>query len=538
MFDPPSVTFTHTGGDNTQRWDAPFRFKVVPVDDEVDERAGVTIDFTSFTIEQSHFGDEYWTYTTPYQTIDDVGSMTVAGDGGTGRTDGHTPFRHHIRTIHTRDNDYAGVTVEKPDVQSMTQTADGPNYLTTDPVGVSVTEGESFGFYTLSLKSQQRKVQRQAGTNPNDAIITGTPGAARADFDHETPGGRVDITDSTLYTTSPGGGADGADPAGIYHGQHIGMATAADNCDLEDFSDVTRPSQCGSVEAEQDYWVDVTVTQTIHLDLAEPGSCPTDTPWGGGRAPPTTEHPRFPFNANGGKPINELVETADDLDTYLSTCGGWQRDATYRFTADNWNVPQYVYLYAHNDKDAAPAGNDVDLGGNEDASPTTTVLKHYVETQDTLDNAGGVYVQRNKHGAQYTSGNSERYPFGVISGDGWGSSQSSTAHEADTGTTTTQQPIQGADNTQEPILTEPFGNRETGFSTYGYSDYNWLYGYYLQEHVDRCSLRADALRRCAHGRRHRPRHGRDQLRGLHDQRWRPLFLGLRHDGHPRHHALQ
>ena len=161
----------------------------------------------------------------------------------------HTPFRHHIRTIHTRDNDYAGVTVEKPDDQAMTQVADGPNYLTTKAVSVDVKEGESFGFYTLSLKSQPRKVQRQAGTNPNDAIITGTPGAARADFDHETPGGRVDITDSTLYTTSPGGGADGDDPAGIYHGQHIGMATAADNCDLEDFSDVTRPSQCGSVEA-------------------------------------------------------------------------------------------------------------------------------------------------------------------------------------------------------------------------------------------------------------------------------------------------
>ena len=42
-------------------------FKVVPVDDEVDERAGVTIDFTSFTITQSHFGDAYWDYTVPYQ---------------------------------------------------------------------------------------------------------------------------------------------------------------------------------------------------------------------------------------------------------------------------------------------------------------------------------------------------------------------------------------------------------------------------------------------------------------------------------------
>jgi hypothetical protein len=495
MFDPVSVTFTHTGGTvngvDTNRWDEPFRFKVVPVDDEVDERAGVTIDYTSFTITQSHLGDEYWTYTTPYQTKDTVGSMKVAGDANTGREDEHTPFRHHIRTIHTRDNDYAGVTVEKPDVQSMTQTADTGNYLTTDPVSVDVVEGETFGFYTLRLKSQPRKVQRQAGTNPNAPVITGTPGAARADFDHTVPGGRVDVTDSTLYTT-PGAteAEDGTDMAGIYHGQHVGMATAADNCDHEDFSDVTRPSQCGSVEAEQDYWVDVTVTQTIHLDLAEPGSCPTDAPWGGGRTPPTTEHPRFPYNANSGKPINELVETADDLDSYLSTCGGWQRDATYRFTADDWNVPQYVYLYAHNDKDAASGSSarHVDVGGNEESSPTTTVLKHYVETQDTLDNAEGAYVQRNKHGAQYTSGNSERYPFGVISGSGWtgdtgNADADGTAHVADTGTTTTNQPIQGADNTQQPILTEPFGNRETGFSTYGYSDYKWQYGYYLQEHT-------------------------------------------------------
>ena len=105
--------------------------------------------------------------------------MKVAGDANTGREDDHTPFRHHIRTIHTRDNDYAGVTVEKPDVQSMTQTADTGNYLTTDPVSVDVVEGETFGFYTLRLKSQPRKVQRQAGTNPNAPVITGAPGAAR-----------------------------------------------------------------------------------------------------------------------------------------------------------------------------------------------------------------------------------------------------------------------------------------------------------------------------------------------------------------------
>ena len=150
----------------------------------VDERAGVIIDYTSFTITQSHLGDAYWDYTTPYQPMNGVGSMKVAGDANTGREDEHNPFRHHIRTIHTRDNDYAGVTVEKPDVQSMTQTADTGNYLTTDPVSVDVVEGETFGFYTLRLKSQPRKVPRQAGTNPNAQVITGAPGAARAGIDH------------------------------------------------------------------------------------------------------------------------------------------------------------------------------------------------------------------------------------------------------------------------------------------------------------------------------------------------------------------
>ena len=50
------------------------------------------------------------------------------------------------------------------------------------------------------------------------------------------------------------------------------------------------------------------------------------------------------------------------MDGYLSTCGGWQRDATYRFTADNWNIPQYVYVYAHNDKDSHDIKN-LDLAG-------------------------------------------------------------------------------------------------------------------------------------------------------------------------------
>ena len=572
MFDPVSVTFTHTGEGETYRWDEPFRFKVVPVDDEVDERAGVTIDYTSFTITQSHLDDDYWSYTTPYQTDASVGEMKVL-DSTTDRTDTHTPFRHHIRTIHTRDNDYAGVTIESgvatggsvaqaacaSDAGCTISAAETPsglslsspatagnavtnrNYETRDDVALKVTEGETFSYYTLQLASQPRKVQRQAGTNPNTPI-TETYAAAvqrdtltgRADYDHTIPGGRVDKSDETLYS-SVGGScsdangdpvpaattvaacsaelgtwtfSDGSDPAGIYHEKHTGMSTLSE-CDLEDFSDVTRPSQCGSVEGEQDYWVDVTVTQSIHLDLAEPKTCPTSPKWGGGSTPTAVEHPRFPYNAHGSKPINELVQTAADLDSYLSTCGGWQRDATYRFTADDWNVPQYVYLYAHNDKDAASVtSGHVDEGGNEDptGADTTTVIKHYVETQDTLDNMDVTdtqgtdtlegYVQRNKHGAQYTSGNKERYPFGQLSalegseGAGTANDQSTdqttdeaTAHTADTATTSTQQPIQGVDGMQQPILTEPFGNRMTGFTTYGYSDYQWIYGYYEQEHT-------------------------------------------------------
>ncbi len=592
MFDPPSVTFTHTGEGDTNRWDEPFRFKVVPVDDEVDERAGVVIDFTSFTITQSHFGDDYWTYTTPYQTLSADSSvmklLSPTATAAAGRVDDHTPFRHHIRTIHTFDNDYAGVTIESGVASggAVAQTAcdsnagcttaapatpsgldeasasvTNRNYETRAPVALEVTEGETFSFYTLRLASQPRKVQRQAGTNPNNPIMMDTLPAGRDDFDHTHPGGRVVLTDYGLYSgiggscddstsvsveeCSAAGGswtfADGADMAGIYHHKHTGMAKAAtsdpskdgtypssletvatadrsstspsSDCDLEDFSDVTRPSQCGSVEGEQNYWVDVTVTQSIHLDLAEPSSCPVSPKWGGGSSPVTAEHPRFPFNAKlrsgTPQPINELVETAADLDAYLPTCGGWQRDATYRFTADNWNVPQYVYLYAHNDKDAATVtSGHVDEGGNEDpsGSPTTTVIKHYVETEDTLDNMDTTddptteimegYVQRNKHGGQYTSGNKERYPFGQLS-DGAGTegagsandqstdqtSDQATAHTADTGTTSTNQPIQGVDGMQQPILTEPFGNRETGFSTYGYSDYQWLYGYYEQEHT-------------------------------------------------------
>eukprot|EP01045_Picozoa_sp_COSAG04_P018441 COSAG04_NODE_1706_length_5869_cov_15.541421_5_plen_121_part_01 len=42
---------------------------VRPVDDKVDERRGHTVDFTAFSITQSHAADDYWTYTTPYMMI-------------------------------------------------------------------------------------------------------------------------------------------------------------------------------------------------------------------------------------------------------------------------------------------------------------------------------------------------------------------------------------------------------------------------------------------------------------------------------------
>jgi hypothetical protein len=113
----------------------------------------------------------------------------------------------------------------------------------------------------------------------------------------------------------------------------------------------------------------VTATQTIHLDLATPASCPSTAPWGGGSSANTisAEHPRFPFN---GRDYGSGTVTAYDevntpnvgihpMNKYLPTCGGWQRDATYRFTASNWNIPQFVYLYAHNDADGPRPGGHV-----------------------------------------------------------------------------------------------------------------------------------------------------------------------------------
>ena len=76
------------------------------------------------------------------------------------------------------------------------------------------------------------------------------------------------------------------------------------------------------MESEESYWVDVTVTQSMYIDLARPGSCPLDTPWGGGEEPEHEKsagqkvfraHDRFPYNAMEGSPINELVFNKWDM---------------------------------------------------------------------------------------------------------------------------------------------------------------------------------------------------------------------------------
>jgi len=252
-----------------------------------------------------------------------------------------------------------------------------------------------------------------------------------------------------------------------------------------DYSDRQRPVKCGCVEPESTYWVDVTVAQTMDVDLAVPPSCPATSPWGGGsspsvahphttatdsngalkndRTPPVSvigAHPRFPFNTKGSdKPFNERDDRPGDMVGYLKTCGGWQHDATYRFDSSNWNVPQYVYLYAHDDKDAATtASNHVAVGGNElvDATKTyyTNEINHYVETEDVVDNilasAAPKVLQYNKHGGIYTYGNVQRFPFGVIRHGTPGS------------------------------RTRKWGELDhVGFTTWGYSFYESLYPYGL-----------------------------------------------------------
>eukprot|EP01050_Picozoa_sp_SAG11_P000472 SAG11_NODE_14_length_26344_cov_14.209411_10_plen_2210_part_00 len=425
MFEPASLTFTETGGyvngAATERWDKPAEFKVRPVDDNVDERRGFVVDFTAFTITQSHFGDNYWTYTTPYQVSADVGDMHVYADGGTGRVETHTPYRHTIRTVHTLDNDLSGVTVDSG-ISSAGGTAAASNADPGTWGTLTATEGGTFTYYTLTLDTQPAKIQRQAGTGPN------------ADYQAASSNGCGDGTDHV-----DGVGVD----AFSSHGYH------ADNTYISRVE-----ATCGSVEPPASYWVDVTVTQSIHVDLAVPPSCPTTAPWGGGSTPPTARHPRFPFNAydydsdGDGEPYDEVNFRYEALDKYLTTCGTWQRDATYRFDSTNWDVPQYVYVYAHNDKDGG-AGQ----GGSEEGSATTIRLKHYVETEDATHNCVAAqgcaltkFIQRNKHGGIYTWGNLERYPFGASATSDAGTAAISTLHD-------------------------------TGFTTYGYSSYETLYGY-------------------------------------------------------------
>eukprot|EP01050_Picozoa_sp_SAG11_P003893 SAG11_NODE_233_length_11903_cov_4.983650_5_plen_254_part_00 len=175
-----------------------------------------------------------------------------------GRIHLHTPYRHTIRTIHTMDNDYSGVRIESPRVDTTWDGYDAakardvqvpdsnPNFYTHTPVGLVATEGETFTYYTLQLDTQPRKVQRQTGTHPNRAI---------------------------RFTTDSTCGDQGDDSDG-YGGPLVGDF-------FNDWTDATRPYDCGSVEVETNYWVDVTASATIHIDLATPASCPAaaDTPW-------------------------------------------------------------------------------------------------------------------------------------------------------------------------------------------------------------------------------------------------------------------
>merc|ERR1712070_285313 len=70
----------------------------------------------------------------------------------------------------------------------------------------------------------------------------------------------------------------------------------------------------------------------------------------------------------------------------------WQQTVTYTFDKDTWNIPQYVYLYAHNDKleEQEPAKTTLvseikgDNGFYNDL--TTTPVDGYDVTVKVLDN--------------------------------------------------------------------------------------------------------------------------------------------------------
>merc|ERR1711871_1503965 len=423
QFEPAAVTFTETGGMvngvATQRWDAPATIEVRPVNDHVDERRGVTVDFTAFSIKQSHESDDYWTYSTPFMNIPvnpsdaaaggstcdgdtvlgycansdytcgpgstsndcnsrcktaceaagfafatypSTGSAHAWGDLSSFRAEDHTPYRHTIRTIHTHDNDFAGVTVKQPAGSSGTDVDVARDSAAGRPgssFAVEVTEGGTFGYYTIELDTQPAVIQRQAGTSPNKDI------AFSEACDHDG------VNDDVVYKDGNDGTFDGAN-YGDYYSDNTKIMRSSHALNGRDPADVsTARKLCGSVVPPEYYWVDVTATQTIQLDLATPPSCPTFAPWGGGSDADLTqtltdegfapEHRRFPLNGrnvigdSAVEPYDEVNHRGLQMDNYLTSCGGWQRDATYRFTAKDWNVPQYVYFYAHNDKDGVKA---------------------------------------------------------------------------------------------------------------------------------------------------------------------------------------
>jgi len=461
QFEPASVTFTETGGMvngvATQRWDAPATIEVRPVNDNVDERRGVTVDFTAFSIKQSHEGDDYWTYSTPYMNIpvkpsdaagsgstcesdtalgycanpdytcgpgsatqdcDDrcqtaceaagfafatypsTGSAHAWGDLASFRAEDHTPYRHTIRTVHTHDNDFAGVTVKQPAGSSGTDldVAEDPNAgRPGTSFAVEVTEGGTFGYYTIELDTQPAVIQRQAGTSPNKDI------AFSAACDHDGA-----ATDVVYKSGGYAGTFDGANYGDYYFDNTKMMRSSHALNGLDPAAVATARKQCGSVVPPEYYWVDVTATQTIQLDLATPPSCPTSTPWGGGSAADLTttvaaegfasEHRRFPFNGknvigdSAVEPYDEVNHRGVSMDNYLTTCGGWQRDATYRFTAKDWNVPQYVYFYAHNDKDGVKAVPTA-IAAQALVADNTDIAARELEVADTTGYAVGDKVE-------------------------------------------------------------------------------------------------------------------------------------------------
>ena len=656
-FEPTSVTFTHTGGavegHDSQRWDEPTTITVIPVDDVTDERAGVTIDFTSFTITQSHFGEFYWDYTTPYQTTAAVGTMTVtaagagmcttdvdtscagenSGDAGitepcfqavfaagyahdaclapcgagtapwntgarvcqacediilsviaactahSGRADTHTPFRHHIRTIHTFDNDFAGVRIESltggtgGTDAAITQTLESNgNYYTHSPVDLEVTEGDTFAFYTLRLDTQPRKVQRQAGTNPNTLITPGAPGDIGASCDiaaaclddptdffapdggcaavvaagsiggtsvscstdlatvnagwpigtllsmvcpatcgtgtecHATSGTYTGATftgfdfsnggsDTTLNedllvevdgasaeTISIGLNADSAEKTGVLVSYLTGATASGLSGSVIITSESTGPASTvdivingrytGASLAGYDFSVPATSGTYTGATFAAFNFGPSSGTYTGATfaafdftngGSDTTLNEDLIVTVDGGSPetitlATDITSAADAVTALAGLTGATASDVggLVVITSDSTGTSSTVAIDGAGSGANAVAlfgtGTAVDgvaAGGGPGTLPggLDTLIKHYVETEDTPDNMQrNGYVQRNKHGGQYTSGNLERYPFGLI-------------------------------DPQEGVTTDLTMNRITGRTTFGYTDYQTLHGF-------------------------------------------------------------